>query len=88
MPPSLEEIQKYISEKKLSVKAEDFYNYFTEGKWIDSKGNEVKNWKQKILTWNNYKEEAKDSGTNKKNTTKTNFEQRQYGDLDKIFDNT
>lgn len=52
--PTLEEIQKYVSEKKLEVSAKEFFDYFTEGKWIDSKGNQVKNWKQKILTWNNY----------------------------------
>lgn len=54
VPPTFEEIQKYVSEKSLKVSAKEFYDYFTEGKWIDSKGNQVKNWKQKILTWNNY----------------------------------
>ncbi len=54
VPPTLEEIQKYVSEKGLKVRAKEFYYYFTEGKWKDSKGNQVKNWKQKILTWNNY----------------------------------
>lgn len=54
VPPTLEEVQKYVSEKKLGVNAKEFYDYFTVGKWIDSKGNQVKNWKQKILTWNNY----------------------------------
>lgn len=54
----------YVSEKNLSVKAEDFFNYFTEGNWIDSKGNKVKNWKQKILTWNTYKGKGEDNGSN------------------------
>jgi len=58
VPPTLEEVQQYISEKGLKyVKAEDFYNYFTEGNWTDSKGNKVKNWKQKLLTWENMKKE-------------------------------
>jgi hypothetical protein len=30
-----------------------FFDYFTEGNWIDSKGNPVRNWKQKLLTWAN-----------------------------------
>lgn len=54
VPPTIEEIQKYVSEKKLLVDYQFFYNYFTEGNWIDSKGNKVKNWKQKILTWSKH----------------------------------
>lgn len=53
--PTLEEIKAYIEDKKLNVNANDFYQYFEEGNWIDSKGNKVKNWKQKLLTWNRYK---------------------------------
>ena len=53
-PPSLEEVQDYVKEKNLSVDPVRFYNYFSEGNWVDSKGNKVKNWKQKILTWSSY----------------------------------
>ena len=74
VPPTLEEIKKYIDEKQLKVKAEDFYNYFTEGKWIDSKGNQVKNWKQKLLTWNGYAIPKKEE--------KKKVEQRQYSESD------
>lgn len=52
--PTLTDIQNYIKEKSLKVDAEYFYNYFTVGNWIDSNGNRVKNWKQKLLTWNNF----------------------------------
>ena len=31
--------------------AKKFYDYFTAGEWVDSKGNKVINWKQKFLTW-------------------------------------
>lgn len=51
-PPTLLEIKTYCEEKKLTVDFNFFFEYFTEGNWIDSKGNKVKNWKQKILTWN------------------------------------
>lgn len=80
-PPSLDDVKKYVSEKKLSVNAEQFYNYFTEGNWVDSKGNPVKNWKQKILTWNGY--------ANKENPTKktSNHEQREYDNLDFLYAN-
>lgn len=59
IPPSLEDIKKYVAEKQLKVNAEYFYNYFTEGNWIDSKGNKVKNWKQKILIWNGFSNKDK-----------------------------
>lgn len=52
--PTLEEIESYISEKQLDVDGKYFLEYFTEGNWIDSKGNEVRNWKQKLLTWNKH----------------------------------
>jgi hypothetical protein len=53
VPPTLEEIQKYITEKGLHVDAKQFYDYFEAGNWVDSKGNRVKSWKQKLLTWDN-----------------------------------
>jgi hypothetical protein len=50
-PPSLEEIEKYIESRRSSVNAKTFFDYFTAGEWIDSNGNKVKSWKQKIITW-------------------------------------
>lgn len=61
VPPTLEEIQKYVVEKKLKINAKEFFDYFTVGKWIDSKGNEVKNWKQKCLTWDKYSKKQDNS---------------------------
>lgn len=61
--PTLEEIQEYIKNKNLSVDPKQFYDYFKEGKWIDSKGNKVKNWKQKLLTWNSYKRKTGTANT-------------------------
>lgn len=57
-PPTLEEVQNYVSENGLNVDAEKFFRYFTtpddSGRtWIDSKGNPVRNWKQKLITWSN-----------------------------------
>lgn len=51
VPPTLEEIENYCKEKGYNVDTKFFYEYFTEGNWVDSKGNKVKNWKQKIITW-------------------------------------
>jgi hypothetical protein len=56
VPPTLEDVKAYASENNLNVDADKFYRYFTtpndKGEtWVDSKGNKVKNWKQKMLTW-------------------------------------
>ena len=57
-PPTLEEVKAYASESNLNVDADKFHRYFTtpddSGRtWIDSKGNPVRNWKQKLITWSN-----------------------------------
>ena len=80
--PTLEEIQYYIKEKELKVDGKQFYDYFTEGNWIDAKGNKVKNWKQKLLTWNKYQTETKQEIKKYQN-----YEQRQYEDLSKFYAN-
>lgn len=54
VPPTLEEVQSYCIERNNNVDAKAFYDYFNEGDWKDSQGNKVKNWKQKIITWEKY----------------------------------
>jgi predicted phage replisome organizer len=59
VPPSLEEVQAYCTERKNNVDPKKFFDYFNTpdakgNTWIDSKGNKVKNWKQKIITWENH----------------------------------
>lgn len=51
LPPSYDEIAAYCKERNSPVDPKAFYDYFTAGDWKDSKGNKVKNWKQKIITW-------------------------------------
>lgn len=79
-PPTLEEVNLYIKEKQLKVDGQKFFEYFTEGGWKDSKGNQVKNWKQKLLTWNRYVEK---SGSNISN----NSNKRNYEDYSKFYAN-
>ena len=67
--PTLEEIENYVKEKQLKVNAKSFFEYFEAGDWKDSKGNKVKSWKQKILTWekfNNAKEDKQRPSTERK----------------------
>lgn len=59
IPPTLGEVKKYFSEKGYREdSAVKFFDYYDTGSWKDSKGNPVKNWKQKALAvW--FKEENK-----------------------------
>lgn len=66
VPPTLEEVQKYCQERKNNVDAKKFFDYFTASDWVDGKGNPVRNWKQKIITWESYG--SKDNGNNGKST--------------------
>jgi len=52
-PPTLTDIEQYIKDNGYSVNAKDFYKYYTVSNWVDSRGNKVKNWKQRIISWNN-----------------------------------
>jgi hypothetical protein len=72
IPPSLEDCMKYSNENKLDIDVQFFYKYFTEGNWIDSNGNKVKNWKQKMLTWGRHT-------TNQTKEKKTESVEELYG---------
>ena len=51
VPPTLDEVKAYCQERNSCVDPNTFYVYFTEGGWKDSRGNPVRNWKQKLITW-------------------------------------
>ncbi len=53
-PPTLSEIADYCRSRQNNVDPKRFFDYFSAGNWKDSKGNAVKNWKQKIITWENH----------------------------------
>ena len=53
-PPTLEDVQAYCKERSSPVDPQKFFDYFTAGGWKDAKGNPVRNWKQKLLTWEQY----------------------------------
>ena len=51
VPPTLEEVRAYCQERNNNVSPERFFEYYEAGNWKDAKGNQVKNWKQKLMTW-------------------------------------
>ena len=63
-PPTLEEVQAYCKERHNNVYAKKFYDYYTASDWYYDKGDKVKSWKQKVITWegrNNHKEEKEEN---------------------------
>ena len=56
-PPTLEEVISYVQERNSSVDPVKFWTYYDTGGWKDAKGNAVKNWKQKLLTWERHDDE-------------------------------
>ena len=49
--PTLEEVKAYCKERKNSVNAEDFINYYDSVGWIVGKGKHMKDWKASVRTW-------------------------------------
>ena len=72
VPPTLEEVQAYVKEKGYHVDAEFFFKFYSEGNWIDSKGNAVKNWKQKLITWERRDGQRSDPRNAEKSTEEWN----------------
>lgn len=62
-PPTLEEIETYCRERQNGVDPKKFYDYFTASDWVDSRGQKVRSWKQKIITWEGHANK-KTVGTN------------------------
>lgn len=49
--PTLEEITDYCNSRNNNVNPKQFFDYYEANDWVDGKGNKVKSWKQKVITW-------------------------------------
>lgn len=49
--PTLEEIQEYCQSRNNDVNVKKFYDYYEANEWKDKDGKKIKNWKQKVITW-------------------------------------
>ena len=61
-PPTLEEVEDYVRERCSPVDPRHFFDYYSESGWRDAKGQPVRNWKQKLITWERH-EDAPKTGT-------------------------
>ena len=53
--PTLEEVTEYVRSRGNLIDPQKFYDYYEAAGWKDSKGQPVKNWKQKAITWENHR---------------------------------
>jgi hypothetical protein len=65
-PPSIDEVNSYISEKGYSVDAESFVAFYTSKNWFVGK-NKMKDWHAAVVTW---EKRNKNFPTKKQTTTK------------------
>jgi len=49
IPPTLEEITAYCIQRNNGVDPQKIFDYYSSNDWKDSKGQPIKNWKQKII---------------------------------------
>lgn len=52
-PPTLDEVRAYCEARHSTVDPESFFEYFEATGWTDAKGNRVRSWKGKVITWEN-----------------------------------
>jgi len=53
IPPTIGDINTYVQENSLNVDTQKFFKYYTASEWKDNKGRAVKNWKLKLISWDN-----------------------------------
>ena len=66
-----------------------FFDYYEVNNWIDNKGNKVKNWKQKIITWENNRKKVKTKEEPKwfnKEQELENMTQKEQEELEGLID--
>ncbi len=64
--PTLQEIQDYCKERINGVNPSKFFDYYSASNWKDKDGKSVKNWKQKIISW-----ESRNGGNETKQNNQT-----------------
>lgn len=51
--PTREEVRAYAKERNSTIDPDFFFDYFSTRNWVDKKGDPVRNWKNKFVTWEN-----------------------------------
>ncbi|MBR6656561.1 MAG: hypothetical protein IKL18_00090 [Oscillospiraceae bacterium] len=51
VPPTLEEVKAYCSERNNGVDADHFFDYYSANGWVQGAGNPIADWQACIRTW-------------------------------------
>lgn len=51
IPPTIEEIKSYCAERKNSVSAEKFFDFYSANGWTQGKGKPIKDWRACVRMW-------------------------------------
>lgn len=77
-PPTLEEVKEYCLSRNNKIDPQYFYDYFSASGWIDSKGNKVNSWKQKIITWESFDKGGNSNAKSKGSVKRDGSEWAEY----------
>lgn len=89
IPPTIEEVREYAKSRNSNVDVQKFYDYYSVAKWHDKDGNPVKNWKQRLITWESnsrYKQNKKPEIDSTYDIEEINRRAMLNEDLDKLYD--
>ena len=73
--PTIIEIKEYCLERKNTVDAETFFNFYESKDWLIGK-NKMKKWKACVITW----EKSRNTNTNDRTTSHRHEKGQDYGD--------
>lgn len=74
VPPTIDEVRAYCRERNSTVDPRQFWEYFNIGHWMDSRGQPVRNWKQKLLTWEKMRDGNRSNPANAKAGAEKTFD--------------
>lgn len=81
VPPTLEDVQSYCSERKNSIDPEKFIDFYSSKGWMVGK-NKMKDWKAALRTWERRNNEGGEQNTADDNTSRrpaSDFYKQFYG---------
>lgn len=66
IPPTLEEVKAYFTERGTTINAEAFWAHYEANGWVQSRGKPIKNWKACLTTWEHRKGDFGDGNVRNK----------------------
>lgn len=75
--PTLHEVEEYCLARNSCIDAKRFYDYYDANGWKDAAGREIKNWKQKVISWEMNNNE-KHKGLDKRKVKRDGSEYAEY----------